>query len=195
MNRPALLDHVLVIDLECTCWEREAPGHDERQDIIEIGACLVDPRTGEIADADGFIVRPRRSTVSPFCERLTGISQAMVDHGLEFEVALVHLRERFGSLQRPWASWGQFDRVVMQGQCRDFGVEYPFSNEHFNLKVLHALRLGLPRPMALYRAIQQAGYVWEGQHHRGVDDARNTARLVPWVMGIQAPPVANAQHS
>jgi inhibitor of KinA sporulation pathway (predicted exonuclease) len=172
-------DKLLIIDLECTCWETEVPGNDERQDIIEIGACLFDFATGNIEDADGFIVRPLRSTVSPFCERLTTISQAMVDHGLDFPVALDLLRTRFQSEQRPWASWGNFDRICLQGQCRDYGLDYPMSSDHFNLKTLYALRQGLPKAIGLYPAVKRAGLVWEGQHHRGVDDARNTARLVP----------------
>jgi len=172
------LDKLLVIDLECTCWEHEQPGNDERQDIIEIGICLFDLQLGRIEDADGLIVRPTRSTVSPFCERLTKISQAMVDLGLDFEQALAVLRERFLSPQRPWASWGNFDRHILQGQCRDFGFDYPMSPDHFNLKTLYALRHGLPKAIGLYPAVKRSGLVWEGQHHRGIDDARNTARLL-----------------
>lgn len=178
------LDKLLVIDLECTCWETEQPGNDERQDIIEIGVCLYDLRRQVIEDADGLIVRPTRSTVSPFCERLTGISQAMVEHGLDFAPALELLRERFASAQRPWASWGNFDRHILQAQCRDFGVDYPMSSDHFNLKTLYALRHGLERAIGLYPAVKRAGLVWEGHHHRGVDDACNTARLLPSILAL-----------
>ena len=178
-----LLDKLLVVDLECTCWEREQPGNDEKQDIIEIGVCLLNLRTGALEDADGMIVRPRRSQVSPFCEKLTKISQSMVDHGLEFEVALQCLQDRFQAAQRPWASWGNFDRVCMQAQCRDFGVAYPFSGDHYNLKTLHALHHGLDKAIGLYPAVKRAGLIWEGQHHRGVDDACNTARLARTLLG------------
>ena len=188
-------DKLLVVDLECTCWENEQPGNDERQDIIEIGVCLLDLASGAVEDPDGFIVRPRRSTVSPFCEKLTKISQNMVDAGLEFEAALEILRERYQSTHRPWASWGNFDRVCMQGQCRDFGVEYPFSGDHFNLKTLHALHHRLPKAIGLFPAVKRAGLVWQGQHHRGVDDACNTARLVHRLFGpglAAAPATADA---
>jgi inhibitor of KinA sporulation pathway (predicted exonuclease) len=176
------LDKLLVIDLECTCWENEQPGNDERQDIIEIGVCLFDLHNATIEEAEGFIVRPRRSSVSPFCERLTKISQAMVDAGMDFADALDLLRQRYQSTERPWASWGNFDRVCMQSQCRDFGLDYPFSPDHFNLKTLYALRNGLHRAIGLYPAVKRAGLVWEGQHHRGVDDACNTARLLPGLL-------------
>lgn len=176
------LDKLLVIDLECTCWENEQPGNDERQDIIEIGICLFDLERGVIEDSEGLIVRPTRSTVSPFCERLTKISQAMVDDGLDFEQALAILRERFQSSIRPWASWGNFDRHVLVGQCRELGHDYPMSPDHFNLKTLHALRHGLPKAIGLYPAVKRAGLVWEGQHHRGIDDARNTARLLRTIL-------------
>ncbi|MDE3009264.1 MAG: exonuclease domain-containing protein [Pseudomonadota bacterium] len=172
------LDKLLVIDLECTCWEHEVAGNDERQDIIEIGICLFDMQRGAVAAADSLIVRPTRSTVSPFCEKLTSISQAMVDHGLDFQDALAILRERFRSASYPWASWGNFDRHVLMQQCRDFGLDYPMSADHLNLKTLYALRMGLPKAIGLYPAVKRSGLQWEGRHHRGVDDARNTARLL-----------------
>ncbi len=183
-----LLDKLLIIDLECTCWENEEPGNDERQDIIEIGACLLDLATGQVEGADGMIVRPRRSQVSPFCEKLTKITQVMVDHGLEFEDALVRLETQFQASARPWASWGNFDRVCMQAQCRDFGLRYPFSNDHFNLKTLHALHHRLPKAIGLFPAVKRAGLVWTGQHHRGVDDASNTARLAATLFGSGSVP-------
>ena len=180
------IDKLLVLDLECTCWEEERPGNDERQDIIEIGICVYDVGTGAIEDSAGLIIRPLRSAVSPFCERLTGISQAMVDEGMDFVQALDILRTRFRSAERVWASWGNFDRHCLQGQCRDFGHDYPMSPDHFNLKTLHALRHGLTRAIGLYPAVRRAGLIWEGHHHRGVDDARNTARLLPQLLGVRA---------
>lgn len=175
------LDKLLVIDLECTCWEGEQAPPDERQDIIEIGVCVFDLKHGKVEDSDGLIVYPTRSRVGPFCERLTGISQAMVDHGLEFAAALEVLRARFGSQERPWASWGNFDRQILQAQCRDFGLDYPLGADHLNLKTLFALKQGLPRAIGLYPAMKRAGLAWEGRHHRGVDDARNAARLLACV--------------
>ena len=180
------LDKLLVLDLECTCWEHEQPGNDARQDIIEIGICVYDVTTGAVEASEGLIVRPRRSSVSAFCERLTGISQAMVDQGMDYADALEILRSRYRSTERAWASWGNFDRHCLQAQCRDFGHDYPMSPDHFNLKTLYALHHGLPKAIGLYPAIRRAGLVWGGRHHRGVDDACNTARLLPQLLGTRA---------
>ncbi|MDF2697512.1 MAG: Inhibitor of the KinA pathway to sporulation, putative exonuclease, partial [Labilithrix sp.] len=32
-------------------------------------------------------------------------------------------------------------------------------------------------------ALEHAGLTLEGTHHRGIDDARNIARLLPWLLG------------
>jgi len=40
-------DKALVIDLECSCW-RGHPPEGQRQEIIEIGICMLDFNTREI---------------------------------------------------------------------------------------------------------------------------------------------------
>ncbi|QYS89362.1 hypothetical protein [Flavobacterium davisii] len=44
-----LLDKILVVDIEATCWEGKLP-EGMISDIIEIGVCLLDVQTGEISD-------------------------------------------------------------------------------------------------------------------------------------------------
>ncbi len=70
------LDKIIVVDIEATCWENKVPEGME-SDIIEIGICLLDIHTGEISDNRGIIVRPERSTISPFCTELTTITQEL----------------------------------------------------------------------------------------------------------------------
>ena len=61
---PNLLDKIIVIDVEATCWEG-VPLAGMESDIIEIGICLLDVQSGEITNNKGILVKPERSTISP----------------------------------------------------------------------------------------------------------------------------------
>lgn len=43
----------------------------------------------------------------------------------------------------------------------------------------------LPRPVGLNAALQLAGMSFQGQQHRALEDARNTARLLPLVLPVE----------
>ncbi len=60
-----LLDKIVIIDIEATCWEGKPPEGME-SDIIEVGACLLDVNTGEISESKGILVKPERSVISLF---------------------------------------------------------------------------------------------------------------------------------
>jgi inhibitor of KinA sporulation pathway (predicted exonuclease) len=171
------LDQLVVVDLEATCWENDPPDGQESE-IIEIGICTVDIRTGERLDRESVLVRPERSQVSLFCTQLTTLTQAQVDGGLSFAEACQHLRAQYQTRERVWASYGDYDRRLFQRQCLDRGVPYPFGHTHVNIKNLVALIQGLPREVGLVHAIGIMGLPLEGTHHRGVDDAWNAALLI-----------------
>ena len=58
-----ILDQVLVIDIEATCW-RGVPPPGEENEIIEVGLTTLDRETLERGDKESFLVRPTRSRVS-----------------------------------------------------------------------------------------------------------------------------------
>ncbi|WP_286019121.1 exonuclease domain-containing protein, partial [Candidatus Venteria ishoeyi] len=97
------LDKIVVVDVEATCWDEKKPDGMEN-DIIEIGICLLDVKTGEINENQGIIVTPERSTVSPFCTELTTITPELVkQEGVLFKTACTMLREEYLSQSRAWA--------------------------------------------------------------------------------------------
>lgn len=63
-------DRILVIDLEATCWEGRQP-KDQVSEIIEIGICVLDTQDGSISKNKGILIKPEKSSVSPFCTQLT----------------------------------------------------------------------------------------------------------------------------
>ena len=57
---------------------------------------------------------------------------------------------------------------------------------HMNLKLAFSDRLGVNKKFGMAGAIEQVGLELEGTHHRGIDDARNIARLLPWCVAQPA---------
>ena len=175
------LDKIIVIDLEATCWEG-APPDGEESEIIEIGLCVLDVPTGGRSDKRGILVRPQRSQLSEFCIRLTTLTPEMLSTGLAFAEACKLLRDEYDSVRYTWASYGDYDRLMLAAQCEAWGVPYPFGSSHINVKNLLALHLGLEHEVDLVRGTALVGLSFEGTIHRGVDDAWNIAAVLSRVL-------------
>lgn len=166
-----------VIDVEATCWEGRPPAGAVNE-IIEIGLTVVDLAAGARLAKHRILVRPRRSRVSEFCTRLTGLTQAEVDTGIEFPDACALLVKEHRADSRPWASWGDYDRNQFQRQCKATGTRYPFGSRHTNAKLVFTQANGLKRRPGMATALDIAGLPLDGRHHSGADDAWNIAALV-----------------
>ncbi|GAA2777738.1 3'-5' exonuclease [Crossiella cryophila] len=112
-SEPDLLN---VIDVEATCWPGNPPP-GQASEIIEIGLTVVSLATAERLHKHRILVRPRQSTVSEFCTELTGLTQAEVDTGVNFPEACAILATEHAAGERPWTSWGDYDRKQFQRQC------------------------------------------------------------------------------
>jgi len=172
------LDHILVIDIESTCWDGGFPPKGQANDIIEIGLCPLEVSTGRRLEKRSILVRPERSKVSPFCTELTTLTQEQVDGGILFKEACKILEDEYLSNERLWASFGDYDRRQFERQCREQGVRYPFGPSHLNAKTLFAVSRGLRTEVELVAALNLCGLPMEGTHHRGHDDAWNIAAVL-----------------
>jgi len=180
------LDHILVVDIEATCWEGATPG-GQSNDIIEIGICPLEVATRERLERRSILVRPERSTISPFCTQLTTLTQEQVDAGISLKQACTILEKEYAATQRIWASYGDYDRKQFERQCREQNVHYPFGTTHLNVKTLFALMRGLPHEIGMASALEMMERKLEGTHHRGHDDAWNIAGILADVL-IQLKP-------
>ena len=171
--------HYLIVDLEATCSEDRSVPRDEME-IIEIGAVLQDARTFEIASEFQTFVRPvRHPGLTDFCTRLTGITQADVAAAPSFGQALEAMIRWAGEFNDIlFCSWGDYDRTQFTRDCEFHQVTYPFQSGHLNLKAACAQVLGRKKKLGVTGALQYLGMNFEGRHHRGLDDARNIARIV-----------------
>jgi len=181
-----------VIDVEATCWNGQPPPGSVSE-IIEIGLTVVDVTARRRVSRHRVLVRPTRSTVSGFCTELTGLTQAEVNRGVTFAEACRILVEEHGAGERPWTSWGEYDRRQFVRQSRADAVAcpfgYPTGRTHTNAKAVFAAAHGLRRKPGMSQALQIAGLPLEGRHHRGEDDAWNIAALVLDLLDREAWPV------
>ncbi|XBI17185.1 hypothetical protein VPH35_059291 [Triticum aestivum] len=180
-------DFFVVVDFEATCVK------DARifpQEIIEFPAVLVDGATGRIESAFRRYVRPKHHPVlTQFCRELTGIRQEDVDGGVELGEALwMHdswlKAATAGAGSLAVVTWGDWDcRTMLESECRFKGIEKPsYFDRWINLRVPFQAALGGGGRVTLQEAVRAAGLDWEGRLHCGLDDARNTARLLVELM-------------
>jgi 3'-5' exoribonuclease 1 len=171
--------HYLIIDLEATCSDCGEVPRDEME-IIEIGAVMLNARSLEIDSEFQAFIRPmRHPKLTDFCAKLTSITQAEVDAASPFPLVIDALNAwKQDFADSLFCSWGAYDRNQFAHDCAFHGVAYPFRPEHLNLKAQFIKQFDLDRRTGLSGALQILGLCFEGTHHRGIDDARNIARVV-----------------
>ena len=179
---PKPLNRINVIDIESTCWEPQPPVGQESE-IIEIGISVLNLDNMEIESMESILVKPKHSTVSPFCTQLTTITQDLLNaEGISYPQAIMRLEEVYKSKQRIWASFGDYDRKMFERMAKLHKVDYPFGPRHMNVKTLIALGLGETREIGMDGILTRLGIPLEGTHHRGGDDSKNIAKILREMM-------------
>lgn len=178
------MSYWLVIDLEATTEEGGWPVAE--MEIIEIGASLVNQDGREIDHFERFVRPVRRPLLTSFCRDLTHIQQHLIDSALTLPAVWPQF-ERWISQYRAklvgWTSWGDYDREQLQQEWQKHGLASELAIlPHINLKQRFAKARHLQKPCGLNAALQLAGMHFNGQQHRALSDARNTARLLPLVI-------------
>jgi inhibitor of KinA sporulation pathway (predicted exonuclease) len=174
----------LVIDLESTTEEGGWPV--EEMEIIEIGASLCAREGKELAHFQRFVRPRRRPLLTAFCKQLTHIEQHDVDQAAPFDTVWCELEEWLEPYQgrlQAWVSWGDYDRRQLVQDWAQLQLASSVGQlPHINLKQRFAKARHLDRPVGLNRALELAGIAFQGEQHRALTDARNTARLLPVVL-------------
>ena len=167
----------IVFDLEATCWDGR-PAHLVPE-IIEIGALRLD-EYGEVMDEFNRFVRPiLNPTLSIFCRQLTQIDQREIDRSPAFPEVIDAFQDWADIFYEDYllCSWGNFDRRMLVQDCQLHGLEFEWAEEHINLKQQYQEIKKLRKARGLKSAVEREGFTFQGTHHRGIDDARNLARI------------------
>jgi len=172
-------DYYLIVDLEATCSDDgTVPRHE--MEIIEIGAVMQSSRSFEVeSEFQSFICPVRHPNLTGFCTNLTGIRQQDVAGAPLFSIALEAMKQwMYPFADSLFCSWGDYDRNQFLQDCDFHRVAYPLSLGHLNLKAECSRALNWRKKMGIAQAVRHLGMEFEGSHHRGIDDARNIARIV-----------------
>ncbi|MEB3293310.1 MAG: 3'-5' exonuclease [Synechococcales bacterium] len=186
-------DFFMVIDLEATCCDRHSIPRNQIE-TIEIGAVMIDRTSRQpISEFQTFIRPVRHPQLTEFCQTLTSISQAELDRAPTFAEAIVPFQTWLATYPNYlFCSWGAFDLSQIKRDCRYHNLDWKIKSSHCNLRTrFHRLsKKGLltdinshpiktQEKYGLQQALELLGIAIEGTPHRGIDDARNTAKLIP----------------
>jgi inhibitor of KinA sporulation pathway (predicted exonuclease) len=175
--------YYLVIDLEATCDADQRMPRNETE-IIEIGAVLCDGETLQPNTEFQTFVRPvRHPRLTPFCTELTTIRQTDVERAPPFPQAIEQLRRFIDGRDVLFCSWGEYDRNQFRRDADRHKTRLPLGRDHLNLKEAFRQVAGDSNRLGNAQALARVGLPTEGTVHRGIDDARNIAKLLPYCLG------------
>ncbi|OKY27567.1 hypothetical protein BI291_08725 [Thalassotalea sp. PP2-459] len=181
-------DFMMIVDIEHTCSHDGSIPPEERE-IIELGAVVVDIKSSEIIDEFSALVRPQRHPqISNFCSQLTGITQSELDNSDNFKIVFSDFLHWYSKTPRVlFATWGAYDLVQINIDCASQNLPHFSPDAALNLKKIFKKVNKLKKPVGLARALELCQCEFEGSHHRALDDARNTVKLLPFIFSNTKP--------
>jgi 3'-5' exoribonuclease 1 len=172
----------VIFDLEATCYEDgrkdDIKPYGFDNEIIEIGAVMVDSNGIEITRFQSFAKPKLYPLLSNFCKELTTIKQEDVDGADDLSDVLIRfIKWCDGSTL---VSWGFYDKSQLTKDLIKNDLEYLLGNieDHKSLKHLYTQWKNIPRKgVGVSRALRMEGLKFEGTPHRGIDDAINITNI------------------
>lgn len=172
-----MINRLVVIDYEATCWNAPTDHQKQNQEIIEVGAAFIDCESLEVINELSILVKPSvYPKLDTFCTELTTITQDMVDKAGNFTEAnnvmmsLVKDADLF-------TSWGKFDYNILKKCCKLFGARYPFDERHLNMKNFVAHLLGI-HPRGIAKMCVYLALIFQGTQHRALADVKNILEII-----------------
>ncbi len=163
----------IIFDLEATCEQNNKNFPNE---IIEIGAVKINDKQ-EIIDTFDIFVKPKLNPqLSTFCKELTSITQQDVDNAQLFPTAIEQFKKWIGNEPFILCSWGFYDKKQIEKDSFRHGVSHDWSKNHISVKHQFAT-INKIKPCGMEKALNLLNIPLEGTHHRGIDDAKNIAKI------------------
>ena len=162
--------------MEATCWKTRSK--ENVNEIIEIGAVCIDENQ-QIKNEFSKFVRPiLNPELSDFCKKLTCIRQGDIDKADTFEKVIEEFKDWIQQNQQEYVlcSWGFYDKTQLIKDCKLHNLESDWAKKHISVKHQFA-KFNNIKPVGMEKALQIEGLTLDGTHHRGIDDARNIAKI------------------
>ena len=178
------VDYFLVLDFEATCEDKTKM---KPQEIIEFPVLKVNAQTMTVESTFHTYVQPTAHPVlTPFCTKLTGITQEMVDGQPVLEEVLKEFHKWMSTsgLLDPgvnccFVTCGDWDlKTMLPSQCKHFRLPIPhYFRRWVNVKRIFEAATG-QKAKGMVGMLEYLGLQLEGRHHSWIDDSRNIARIL-----------------
>jgi inhibitor of KinA sporulation pathway (predicted exonuclease) len=188
--RPIPVPTLTVFDLEFTAWECSMARHwlrpGEFKEVVQIGAVRLDGTSFEVLEEFEVLVRPRiNSHLSPYFERLTGITNTMLADAADFEDAYRRFADFAGA--GPICAFGH-DELVLEDNIRLYGLrDMPPLPAFRDLRHWFAEHHVDPRGLNSCDIAPMLGAAFVGRAHNALDDARSVAAGMEIITARMAP--------
>lgn len=212
VNNRTDFDFYCVLDFEATC-DNVGRIPKSESEVIEFPSVLLDVRKGArragvVAEFQRYCRPMLHPTIYPFCTDLTGITQEMVNGGIEFQQAMAehagwlasHLHGPDGAPLYSVAivtcgSWDMGTCLPNQLEVSSIPLDAVPAVYHqwINIKDVFE-QVERKQGRGMKGMLQTLGLPLVGRHHSGIDDSRNLCNLLLHLMAAGANPERCLTH-
>jgi len=160
---------ILVYDTETTGLTLHPQAEVRKQPrMIEFGAALLDPKTGEVVDTWNVLINPG-APLEPVITKITGITDADLQGASPFAAVLPAMRMMFERATCVVAHNLPFDRAILRGELARLDVfDFPWPKREICTVGLYKDDWGRnPKLTELYESVMGKPLA---QTHRALDD-------------------------
>ncbi|MFQ3202429.1 3'-5' exonuclease [uncultured Pseudoalteromonas sp.] len=175
--------YYLIIDVEANCPEKDSVTLEDME-MVEIGAVMVCANTLEKVSEFNTLIKPVKSKLTPFFTQLTTITENDLKDAPSYPEAFkafTHWLDNFTDYL--FCSWGNYDKQQFEQDSAVHNLPYPIPAPHLNIKKQFSKAQRVRKRQGMAGALKLAQIPIEGTHHRGIDDANNMVKLMPYVLG------------
>lgn len=167
----------LILDFEM-CQPVKIDNDTLIREIIEIGAVLLDDNNKIVSEYSRY-VKPVYCKLTPFIEKLTGITQANLDNGISITEAIKELNELTDNFKEcTFSTWSNSDLNELQIEAKVKGIDIKNIEDAFeDIQLIFCEKLNYERQVGLKVATEMMGMDFDGHEHSALADAKNTARV------------------
>lgn len=171
---------ITCIDMEASCGDN-GWNKSNKMEIIEFAAIFTDKNFNVIKEFDEFVQPIIHPVLTKYCKDLTTIKQSDVDNADMFEDVLKRFVGCMNTISSNkndflFCSWGKYDLKQLSEDCELHNIQYPFNDNHCNLKDVVCKKIGIKRK-GMESVLAHLKLSLDGIHHRGIDDCRNILKI------------------
>uniref|UniRef100_UPI0038B5A76A exonuclease domain-containing protein n=1 Tax=Saccharobesus litoralis TaxID=2172099 RepID=UPI0038B5A76A len=116
------------------------------------------------------------------------MTQSELDNSDNFKIVFSNFLNWYPKTSKVlFATWGSYDLIQINIDCASNNLPLFSPNAALNLKKIFKKVNKLKKPVGLARALELCQCEFKGSHHRALDDARNTVKLLPFILSNPKP--------